>query len=226
MVSIAHDVESAHAPAHGGHDGHAPSVLDGALSAPVGHHLPTSTGLDSRKLLMWLFLASDCMFFGSLIGTFMTYKGRSLIPPSPHEVFDIPYTSVSAFVLLMSSLTMVLALSAIQRGDQRRLRVWLLTTALLGSVFIGGQVYEFTTFVRKGLTIHTNVFGSTFFVLTGFHGTHVFVGVLMLMSLFSLSLKGKLPQEKSQTVELVGLYWHFVDIIWILIFTLIYLIPT
>ena len=111
-------------------------------------------------------------------------------------------------------------------GDQRRLRVWLLTTALLGTVFIGGQVYEFTTFVRMGLKIHTNLFGSTFFVLTGFHGTHVFVGVLMLMSLFSLSLKGKLPQEKSQTVELVGLYWHFVDIIWILIFTLVYLIPT
>jgi cytochrome c oxidase subunit 3/cytochrome o ubiquinol oxidase subunit 3 len=77
-----------------------------------------------------------------------------------------------------------------------------------------------------GLKIHTNLFGSSFFVLTGFHGTHVFVGVLMLMSLFSLSLKGKLPQEKAQTVELVGLYWHFVDVVWILIFTLVYLIPT
>jgi len=191
----------------------------------AGHHR-TATGLTNEKIAMWAFLASDCLLFGALITTYVLYRGRSVVGPRPHNIYDIPYTSVSSFVLLMSSLTMVLALSAIQRGDQRRLRVWLLTTALLGSVFIGGQVYEFTTFVRKGLTIHTNVFGSTFFVLTGFHGTHVFVGVLMLMSLFSLSLKGKLPQEKPQTVELVGLYWHFVDIIWILIFTLIYLIPT
>ena len=161
MVSIAHDVESAHAPAHGGH--HEPSVLDGPLSAPVGHHLPTSTGLDSRKLLMWLFLASDCMFFGSLIGTFMTYKGRSLIPPSPHEIFDIPYTSVSAFVLLMSSLTMVLALAAIQRNDPVRLRIWLITTALLGTVFIGGQYYEFHVFYEEGLTLQHSLFGSSFF---------------------------------------------------------------
>ena len=99
---------------------------------------------------MWLFLASDCMFFGSLIGTFMVYKGRSIVGPAPHEIFDIPYTSVSAFVLLMSSLTMVLALAAIQRNDQVRLRIWLITTALLGSVFIGGQYYEFTVFYRRG----------------------------------------------------------------------------
>jgi cytochrome c oxidase subunit 3/cytochrome o ubiquinol oxidase subunit 3 len=190
-----------------------------------GHH-HTATGLSNEKIAMWAFLGSDCLLFGALISTYILYRGRSIVGPFPKGVYDIPYTSVSSFVLLMSSLTMVLALSAIQRGDQRRLRVWLLTTALLGTVFIGGQVYEFTTFVRKGLLIRTNLFGSSFFVLTGFHGTHVFVGVLMLMSLFSLSLKGKLPQSKSQTVELVGLYWHFVDIVWILIFTLVYLIPT
>ena len=132
-MSIAHDVHTAPSPAHGGGPGdhHGPGPLDGKWSAPVGHPLPTSTGLDNRKLLMWLFLASDCMFFGSLIGTFMVYKGRSTVGPSPHEIFDIPYTSVSAFVLLMSSLTMVLALAAIQRNDQVRLRIWLITTALL-----------------------------------------------------------------------------------------------
>ncbi|MCU1463321.1 MAG: Cytochrome c oxidase polypeptide [Acidimicrobiales bacterium] len=190
----------------------------------VLHH--SATGLSNEKIAMWAFLASDCLLFGALISTYILYRGRSVVGPYPHGVYDIPYTSVSSFVLLMSSLTMVLALSAIQRNDQRRLRIWLLTTALLGTVFIGGQVYEFTSFVRMGLKIHTNLFGSSFFVLTGFHGTHVFIGVLMLMSLFSLSLKGKLPQEKAQTVELVGLYWHFVDVIWILIFTLVYLIPS
>jgi len=166
----------------------------------------TSTGLSNAKVAMWAFLGS---------GT-----------PTPKDVYDIPYTSVSSFVLLMSSLTMVLALAAIQRDDHHRARTWLLTTALLGSVFVGGQVYEFTKFYSEGLKLQTNLFGSSFFVLTGFHGAHVTVGVLMLLSLFGLSARGRLPKERAETVELVGLYWHFVDVVWIVIFTLIYLIPS
>jgi cytochrome c oxidase subunit 3/cytochrome o ubiquinol oxidase subunit 3 len=119
----------------------------------------------------------------------------------------------------------VLALAAIQRGDHRRTRVWLLTTALLGATFVGGQAYEFTVFVKEGLNLRTNLFGSSFYVLTGFHGAHVTLGVLMLLSLWSLSVRGRLPAERAETVELVGLYWHFVDIVWIVIFTLVYLIP-
>jgi heme/copper-type cytochrome/quinol oxidase subunit 3 len=224
-VSIAHDVHSAPAPTHGTHDGHGPSPLDGKWSPPVGHPLPTTTGLDNRKLLMWLFLASDCMFFGSLIGTFMVYKGRSTVGPSPHEIFDIPYTSVSAFVLLMSSLTMVLALAAIQRNDQPRLRIWLITTALLGTVFIGGQYYEFATFYHEGLTLGTNMFGSSFFTLTGFHGAHVTIGIFWLLYLAVCSWRGRLNSEQPLFVEIAGLYWHFVDVVWIVIFTVVYLIP-
>ena len=92
--------------------------------------------------------------------------------------------------------------------------------------FVGGQVYEFTSFVREGLTLRTNLFGTTFYVLTGFHGAHVAIGVLMLLSLFGVSFTGGLGDEASETVELVGLYWHFVDVVWIVIFTVIYLIPT
>jgi len=226
-LSIAHDVHSAPAPAHGGGHGdhHGPGPLDGKWSAPVAHALPTSTGLDSRKLLMWLFLASDCMFFGSLIGTFMVYKGRSTVGPSPHEIFDIPYTSVSAFVLLMSSLTMVLALAAIQRGDQPRLRIWLITTALLGSVFIGGQYYEFTTFYRHELTLQHSLFGSSLFTLTGFHGAHVTIGIFWLLYMAALSWTGRLNAEQPLFIEIAGLYWHFVDIVWIVIFTVVYLLP-
>src|SRR5712691_429887 len=128
-----------------------------AHAASLEHE--TTTGLDHRKLLMWAFLGSDCLFFGSLISTYMIYRGKSLAGPLPSEVFDIPYTSVSAFVLLMSSLTMVLALAAIQRGDRRGLRIWLIATALLGSIFLGGQFYEFTTFTHEGLTIGGNLFG-------------------------------------------------------------------
>src|SRR2546426_2178336 len=143
-----------------------------------GDHDYAVTGIDSRKLGMWGFLASECLFFGALITSHLLYRARAPIGvKTPHDVYDIPYTSVSSFVLLMSSLTMVLALAAIQRGDQRRLRVWLLATAFLGTVFIGGQIYEFTGFVREGLKLNTSPFGSAFFTLTGFHGAHVTVGI-------------------------------------------------
>ena len=187
--------------------------------------LPTSTGLPNVKLAMWIFLASECLLFGALITTYVLYRGRSTVGPYPSDVFDIPYTSVSSFVLLASSLTMVLALAAIQRGDHGRTRVWLLATAMLGMTFVGGQVYEFTSFYHEGLSLSKNLFGTTFFVLTGFHGAHVTIGIVMLLSLLGLSLGGRLPQDRSITVELVGLYWHFVDIVWIVIFTVVYLIP-
>ena len=175
---------------------------------------------------MWAFLGSDCLFFGSLIATYMIYRGKSVDCPLPHQIYDIPYTSISAFVLLMSSLTMVLALAAIQRGDHKGLRVWLVSTGMLGLVFLGGQFYEFTTFVHEGLTLSGNLFGSTFYVLTGFHGAHVTVGVMILFSLVLISLRGGIPAAESLPVELAGLYWHFVDIVWIVLLALVYLVPS
>ena len=185
----------------------------------------TNTGLSNEKLAMWAFLGSECLLFGALISTYLLYKGRSVNGPLPEDVYDIPFTSASSFILLMSSLTMVLALAAIQRGDAKRLRLWLLATATFGGLFIAGQVYEFTTFYREGLSISTNLFGSSFFVMTGFHGVHVTLGILMLLSLFAVSMRGGLGPEKAEAVELTGLYWHFVDIVWIVIFTVVYLIP-
>lgn len=188
------------------------------------HH--TSTGVDNVKLGMWAFLGSECLFFGTFISTYLLYRNDVTEGPRPHEVYDIPFTSVSSFVLLMSSLTMVLALSAINREDERQMRVWLLATAMLGTVFIGGQIYEFTTFVEEGLKLDTSTFSSSFFVLTGFHGAHVTVGILMLLSLVLLSSFGRLQPGGGRKVELIGLYWHFVDIVWVVIFTVVYLIPT
>src|SRR6266513_2017182 len=138
----------------------------------------TSMGLDSRKMAFWAFIGSECLLFGSLISTYLVYKGRSLTGPFPHEILNIPFTSFSTFDLLMSSLAMVLALAAVQRGDMKWGKIWLLVTALLGLVFLGGQVIEFSDFVHKGLTLSTNLFGSTFYVLTGTHGAHVTVGVI------------------------------------------------
>jgi heme/copper-type cytochrome/quinol oxidase subunit 3 len=174
---------------------------------------------------MWLFLGSECLLFGGLISTYMLYRGRTAGGPTPEEVFDIPFTSVSSFILLMSSLTMVLAVANAKRGDMQRARIWLVTTALLGATFVGGQVYEFTSFYREGMGYSTNLFSSSFYTLTGFHGVHVTVGIVMLLSLVFITLRGRVPGDKAETIEIIGLYWHFVDVVWIVIFTLVYLIP-
>jgi heme/copper-type cytochrome/quinol oxidase subunit 3 len=190
------------------------------MSHAAAHH--TSLGLDNRKLAFWAFIGSECLLFGSLISTYLVYKGRSLTGPSPHEILNIPFTSASTFDLLASSLTMVLALAAVQRKDARWAKIWLLATALLGLLFLAGQVYEFSSFVHEGLKLDTNLFGSTFYVLTGTHGAHVSVGVLWLLTHWVRLVRGHMPD--AMTVEITGLYWHFVDVIWIVIFTLVYLI--
>jgi cytochrome c oxidase subunit 3/cytochrome o ubiquinol oxidase subunit 3 len=188
----------------------------------TGH---TSTGLSNNKLGMWLFLGSEFLLFGGLISTYMLYRGRVADGPTPRQVFDIPFTSVTSFVLLMSSLTMVLAVASMARGDKPRAALWLVTTAILGATFVGGQVYEFTAFYHEGLGFSTSLFSSSFYTLTGFHGAHVTVGVLMLLALSFILYRGRIPGQRAEVVEIVGLYWHFVDLIWIVIFGLVYLIP-
>ncbi|MBT8197488.1 MAG: heme-copper oxidase subunit III [Acidimicrobiia bacterium] len=157
-----------------------------------------------------------------MISTFLLYRNTTGDGPTA-ELFNVPFTSASSFILLMSSLTMVLAHAAFERRDMRQARVWIGATALLGSVFLAGQIFEFTEFVHEGLTFTTSPFASSFYMLTGFHGAHVLVGVLMLSTMYVLSLNGRLYEDRGLNVELVGLYWHFVDIVWIVIFTVIYL---
>jgi heme/copper-type cytochrome/quinol oxidase subunit 3 len=208
------------------------SATHAAVTAPDpdvvhgGHGYATNTGISNTKLGMWLFLGSECLLFGGLISTYLLYRHPAPgTGPAPSELYDIPFTSITSFVLLMSSLTMVLAVSALEGGDHFKFRLWTVATALLGSVFISGQVYEFTAFVHEGMGFTTNRSSSAFFTLTGFHGVHVTIGIVMLVSLLLFSLRGHLPRERAEVVEVVGLYWHFVDIVWILIFTVVYLIP-
>ena len=235
-------------------------------------HPPTSLGLNSRKLGLWAFISSEVMFFTALIATYLVMKPRNLElgGPVPEDFLGIGLTAVLAFILLMSSLTMVLALAATERNDQRGIRLWLGATILLGLAFLGGQVYEFNklwsehfvtvtetrpdgTVERHGVAEHhleeelahiqanapgatietgsprpvtwsTSVFGSTFFTMTGFHGTHVAIGVIWLSIILVMAFRGAISARNSLTVEMVGLYWHFVDLVWVAIFTLIYLI--
>ncbi len=223
------------------HEGHG---ANGAGTHETHEHVHyTATGLDNRKIAIWAFIGSECMLFASLISTYLIYKGRSVVGPFPHEtwtspsgevlkpILNIPVTSASTFVLLMSSLFMVLALAAVENrgkpgysGLLGNSKFWLATTALAGATFLGFQAFEFTSFVHEGLTIRTNLFGSSFFTLTGFHGAHVTVGVLWLLTLLAIDMKRGLTPKDSLLVDICALYWHFVDVVWIAIFTLVYLI--
>jgi cytochrome c oxidase subunit 3 len=214
---------------------------------PGTHAHYTTTGLDNRKVAIWAFIGSECMLFASLISTYLIYQGRSVVGPFPHEIWkdpssgqtfkailNIPVTSFSTFLLLMSSLFMVLAHNAVinrrtpkKTAGQRiegNSKLWLWGVIIFGLGFLMCQAYEFTSFVHEGLTIRTNLFGSSFFTLTGFHGAHVTAGVLWLCTLLAIDYKRGLQPEDGLIVDLCALYWHFVDVVWIAIFTLVYLI--
>jgi cytochrome c oxidase subunit III len=186
--------------------------------------------LDVRKLGMWAFLGSECVFFGSLLATYFVYRPMMFTPEmeaahmTPHDILNIPFTTLLAFILLASSLTMVLALNAIQNNRRRAGAFWLLSTAALGTFFLGGQAYEFTEIAHHGITLTNSIFGMCFLLLTGFHGTHVFVGIIWLLSCLPRAIRGEFNSGNYIGPEIAGLYWHFVDLVWVAIFTLIYLI--
>ncbi len=275
-----------------------------AHAGTIDHHHDhtTTTGIPNKKLFMWAFLASDCMFFGALISTHVIYR----LHPTPEgadptKIFSIELTSFSTFILLMSSLLMALAVGASQKGKIEATRKMLLGTIFFGLIFLGCQVYEFTHFVHLGLTLKSDMFGSTFYTLTGTHGIHVAIGVVWLTFMYIRSFK---PADATKAwiaravvqfaafaigtvammavmlavthagsehgynlasighglahnllatiaflasggvllllhrsgwavdfgeanaidVESMGLYWHFVDIVWIVIFTVVYLL--
>ncbi len=201
--------------------------LPTATAHPVASAHPTSLGVDNRKLGMWALLGNETLFFTALITTYLIYKPVNAARPDfqdPKEFLGIALTSVLAAILLASSLTMVLSLAASKRKDWKMFKIWHIATAVLGLCFVGGQIYEFIHLYSEGLTLSSSMFGTTFFVMTGFHGTHVFLGVIWLFAVLIKVLKTPDSPENPMDVEMVGLYWHFVDLVWVAIFTLIYLI--
>jgi len=181
------------------------------------------TGLDNRKLGMWLFLATEVMLFSSLIGAFLQMRASS--PAAANHVLNIPKTAVSTFVLIVSSTTVVLGLAAIQDADKKKLLRYLVLTFALGATFLGLQIYEYAGLITSGeLTPSGSLFGGGFFTVTGFHGFHVFIGLVWCLWLIAQAARGRFTDTDYARVEIFGLYWHFVDVVWILLFTIIYLI--
>jgi len=171
---------------------------------------------------MWAFLASEVMFFASLIGAFIAFKIEHGFEEA-YEVLSLPLATVGTTVLIVSSFAVVMGLEAIQSNDRRVFRNWMLVTLVLGVVFLSIQAFEWYELMHHDITVDT-IFGTTFFLTTGFHGLHVFSGVAWLALLLIKARQGTYSADNYLGVELFGLYWHFVDVVWIVLFTVIYLI--
>lgn len=193
-----------------------------ASTAPAQRSPESLLPVNTPKLGMWIFLASEVMFFSALIAAFLMFRVRG--PADANHVLNIPLTAFNTFVLLTSSMTVVLALAAAQRNDQAKLRLWLLVSLLFGGTFLSVQMIEYFKLFQEGLTINSNIFGTIFFTLTGFHGTHVFIGLLWLVGIIVQAFRGRFSATYNMSLEIFGLYWHFVDIVWIILFVIVYLI--
>jgi heme/copper-type cytochrome/quinol oxidase subunit 3 len=196
-----------------------------AVDVGTSRFEPTSFQVNDKKLGMWVFLASEVMFFTGLIGAYIILRWGAATPwPMPGDVLNVGITAGNTFLLICSSVTMVKAFAAIEQGDQKMLKVWLLTTAFIGACFVGVQVYEYRELIHHGFVPSSGLYASTFFTMTGFHGFHVTVGVLCMLWVTMKAFRGAYSQENHQGVEVIGLYWHFVDLVWIILFTVVYLI--
>ncbi len=196
-----------------------------------GHEEYTTTGIPHDKMGMWVFLCSEVMFFTGLIGSYIVLRFATPLWPPPASVLNIPLTAMNTFILICSSVTMVQSLAAISRGDSRKMKLFLCLTLLFGATFLSIQgveywklLHEHTGLYPSGFNPHVSLFGSVFFTTTGFHGFHVFCGVVCMAFVTGKAFLGKYTQAHHQGIETLGLYWHFVDLVWIVLFTIIYLI--
>jgi heme/copper-type cytochrome/quinol oxidase subunit 3 len=195
-------------------------------SATIFDPHATRTGISNKKLTMWLFLASDCMFFGTLISTHLIYRRLAPDVVDPSQIFDVGLTCFATVILLLSSYMMALTSSAAKEGNMLKFRFSLLGVVALGTIFLASLGYEYHHLLHEfELGLSSNIFASTFYLLTGTHGVHVAVGLLWLLSWFFYSFKKGLNlKSAAEDVESLSLYWHFVELVWVVIFTLVYLI--
>jgi cytochrome c oxidase subunit 3 len=190
----------------------------------ASHHpaVGSEIAVDSRKLGVWVFLASEVIFFASLIVSYLVLHNRVTSGPTAHEALTLTIPTINTMILLTSSVAMVLALAHLRDGNRRASIAWLLTTAWLGICFLILKAMEYNQHLHEGLTPSVNVFGSAYYTVTGFHAAHVAVGVIWILSV-ALGLRRRLSPQNDVLVETVGLYWHFVDLVWVAIFMVVYL---
>ena len=206
---------------------HAIANYDPEVDAAAHHHpiydYDSGPPVDRGKFAIWLFLATEIMFFTGLLGTYLVLRIGAPSWPNPAERLAVDITAANTFVLIVSSWTVVRALQAIQKGDQGGLVKWLGISIVLGAAFVGVQVYEYIELFNHNAVPQQDLFWSTFYAMTGFHGLHVVVGVIWLICLWLGAVRGTYTKENHVRIELGGLYWHFVDLVWVLLFTLVYL---
>jgi heme/copper-type cytochrome/quinol oxidase subunit 3 len=206
--------------------------MSAATHASIHAVEPAETPLTPEswgKLGMWIFLAGDAVGFGVLLAGYGIMRASSADWPNPYEVLGINLTAAMTFLLICSSVTMVKALEWLGKGDRRRAINFLIFTAVGGLIFVSLQAYEWTHLIHRGLHINGNpwgasLFGTTFFLVTGFHGLHVSGGVIYLLAIVRWVLNRPDAAASYNAVEIVGLYWHFVDLVWIMVFTFMYLL--
>ncbi|CAM4492792.1 MAG: cytochrome (ubi)quinol oxidase subunit III [Paenibacillus macerans] len=190
-------------------------------------HEPEKATLEGRNkiLAFWLFLGGEAVLFGTLFATFLTLRNQVADGPSAAELFSLPMTAAATFILLVSSLTSVFAIQAMHRGDQKKLATWLAVTVVLGLAFLVLEIYEFYEYVHRdeyGMT--TSAFSSAFYTLVGFHGAHVLFGILWISLLIGQLFKKGLTVVTAPKVYVSAIYWHFIDVVWVFIFTVVYLL--
>jgi heme/copper-type cytochrome/quinol oxidase subunit 3 len=202
-------------------------AFDPAVDAPKPHHpiydYDSGPPVHRGKFAVWLFLATEVMFFTGLIGTYIVLRMGSSTWPDPADRLAVNITALNTFLLICSSATMVKAVERSMNGDKRGLIAWLAATVVIGASFVSIQAYEYGVLIHDGNTPDVDIFWSTFYAMTGFHGLHVTVGVLWNLVILLAAMFDKIPQQKYMRVELAGLYWHFVDLVWVLLFTIVYL---
>ena len=182
-------------------------------------------GVYDKKVGMWIFLCSEVMFFAGLIGSYIILRfGASDSWPMPGEVLNVPVTAANTFLLICSSVTMVKAFAAAETGNLKAMRLYLLATTVIGAAFVGVQIYEYSELIHHGFLPSSGLYGASFYTMTGFHGFHVTVGVICMAWVTVKAFRGGYTRTDHEGVEVIGLYWHFVDLVWIILFTIVYLI--
>ena len=178
-----------------------------------------------NKTMMKLVVGTEAMFFISLIMAFVYMAYNSGFEPYEVKALDIKATGIFTVLLLSSSFTFWRAEKNYEKGKIKKLKIWLIATIVLGTVFLFGQGKEYWRLVQDNITLNGSVFGTSFYTLTGFHGFHVFVGLIILMIILIMTFLGDFNKKNSTVVSTVGIYWHFVDVVWIFVFTVVYVLP-